>query len=54
MNKDLPEDYLAEEKSKIYLERFADPSEIANTVYFLSSEDSSYINGEILVIDVGY
>ena len=28
MNKDLPKDYIEDEKSKIYVERFADPSEI--------------------------
>lgn len=54
MNKDLPQDYIDDEKSKIYLERFADPSEIANTIYFLASKDASYINGEILTIDGGY
>jgi len=54
MNKDLPKDYIEEENSKIYLERFADPSEIANAIYFLASEESSYINSEILTIDGGY
>lgn len=54
MNKDLPTDYVKEETEKIYLERFAKPEEIANTIYFLASEDASYINGEIVNIDGGY
>lgn len=54
MNKDLPIDYVKEETEKIYLERFAKPEEIANTIYFLASEDASYINGEIVNIDGGY
>lgn len=54
MNKDLPKDYIEEENKKIYLERFAKPSEIANTIYFLASEESTYINGEVINIDGGY
>ena len=54
MNKDLPKEYIDEEISKIYLERFAKPEEIANTIYYLASEESSYINGEVITIDGGY
>ena len=54
MNKDLPEDLVAEENEKIYLKRFAEPSEIANLVAFLASDECTYINGEIIKIDGGY
>ena len=54
MNKDLPKDYIEEENAKIYLERFANPSEIAKTIYYLASENASYINGEIVTMDGGY
>ncbi len=54
MNKDLPKDYIEEETRKIYLKRFAKPDEIAKTIYFLASDDASYINGEIINIDGGY
>ena len=54
MNKDLPKDYIEEENAKIYLERFANPSEIAKTIYYLASDNASYINGEIVTIDGGY
>lgn len=54
MNKDLPKEYIEEETNKIYLERFANPSEIAKTIYFLASDESGYINSEIITIDGGY
>ena len=54
MNKDLPKDYIKSENEKIWLGKFAKPEQIAETIYFLSSEKSSYINGEIVTIDGGY
>ena len=54
MNKDLPKDFIEEEKEKIYLKRFADPEEIAKTTLFLASDDSSFITGSIFKIDGGY
>ena len=54
MNEGLDKDYIDSETKKIYLERFADPSEIAKTIYFLASDNASYVNGEIITIDGGY
>lgn len=54
MNKSLTEEYIAEEKKKIYLKRCAKPEEIANIILFLASEDASYINGSVIVADGGH
>ncbi len=53
MNKDLEKDFIDKETSKILLNRFAEPEEIANLAYFLGTDKASYINDSIIRIDGG-
>ncbi len=53
MNKNMDIDFKRQEENKILLKRFADPKEIANTIYFVTSDDASYINDSVIRIDGG-
>lgn len=53
MNKDMDMKFKKQEEDKILLKRFAEPNEIANLIYFISSDDASYINDSVIRIDGG-
>ena len=46
-------DFRGQELSKIVLNRIASPIEIANLVYFICSDEASYMTGSIVRIDGG-
>ncbi len=53
MNELLPADYREQETRLIGVGRFADPSEIASVVAFLSGSGASYVHGQTITVD-GY
>lgn len=52
INKELNPNFKKQEEEKILLKRFANPDEIANTVYNIATD--TYINKSIIRVDGGY
>ena len=53
MTDKINENFKKELESKISLERFGNPEDVANVVYFLSSDLSDYITGETIHVNGG-
>lgn len=53
MNQELDLEYIKEECEHILLNRFANPEEVANVVFFLASKEASYINNSVIRVDGG-
>ncbi len=53
MTKKLPENAMEEYKKMIPMKKYGLPEDVANTVLFLVSDLSSYITGQVIVVDGG-
>lgn len=53
MNNNIPADELSRFVDEIPLGRMGDPSEVAELIYFLCSENSDYITGQVIAQDGG-
>ena len=54
MNADLPKEFVESETAKYHMKRWAEPEEIADVIIYLASSNSSYITGQVLVLDGGH
>lgn len=54
MNTDLPPEFVASETAKYHIGRWAEPEEIADVIIYLASPNSSYITGQVIVLDGGH
>jgi len=54
MTKDLPQEFKDHVTKTAPLGRLGEVEDIANAVFFLSSDEASYITGQVLVVDGGF
>lgn len=53
MTDKVPEKILEDMKNKALLKRLGEAEDIANAVLFLSSEEASFVTGQVLRVDGG-